>query len=125
MLARVAPPRKAVTNGSQGGRIHPVPRLLTGAVGKQAAGTLLRRFRHMARRTAGAFGRSFPGMNELGLDIAVDRTLRCWILEVNTHPDPRPFSLLPDRTALKRMLRLARGYGRTVRHPYKTRAKRG
>ncbi|MBB6733792.1 YheC/YheD family protein [Cohnella zeiphila] len=125
MLARVAHPRKAVTNASQGGRIHPVPRLLAGTVGRSAAGTLLRRFRGLARTTAGAFGRAFPAMNELGLDIAVDRKLRCWILEVNTRPDLRPFSLLPDRAVLKRMLKLARGYGRTVRHPYKTDAKRG
>ncbi len=113
VAARVASPRKAVTNGSQGGSIYAARSLLRRTAGKKQAKKLLSRFGSMAHATAKRFERSYPRMKELGLDIAVDRRKRAWIIEVNTRPDPCPFTRLDDRSMLRRIIRYARGYGRT------------
>lgn len=124
MLARVAHPRKAVTNGSQGGSIRSAREVLVSQAGRRQTERLIRGFARLARLTAKQFARSYPRMNELGLDIAVDGKLRSWILEVNTRPDPRPFVLLDDPSMLRRIVRLARGYGRICNLKV-TKAKKG
>lgn len=112
MLARVASPGKAVTNGSQGGSIYSADDVLAEQAGKSEAARIAAGFERLARETARQFALSYPRMNELGLDIAVDKRLRSWILEVNTKPDPRPFALLDDPSMLQKILELAKGYGR-------------
>ncbi|MFB9279593.1 YheC/YheD family protein [Cohnella cellulosilytica] len=113
VAARVASPRKAVTNGSQGGSIHEARGLLRRTAGKKRAAGLLTQFDRLAYATARRFGRAYPRMRELGLDIAVDRRKRAWIIEVNTRPDPCPFTKLADQAMLRRIVRYARGYGRS------------
>jgi len=115
VAARVAHPGKAVTNGSQGGSIYAADALLRRSFGTKKAASVRRKFRALARATAGRLSGAYPRMNELGLDVAVDRKGRCWILEVNTSPDPCPFTKLEDASMLRRIIRFARGYGRTYR----------
>lgn len=110
---RVAHPGKAVTNGSQGGSIHDAGALLRRVFEKRKANELRKKFNLLAHRTADRFSKAYPRMNELGLDIAVDRGGKAWILEVNTRPDPCPFTKLDDRSMLRRIVRFARGYGRS------------
>lgn len=111
--ARMAPPRKAVTNGSQGGTIYAAEDLLRHPAGSQGAKELIQRMDQLARLTAEQISHRYPAMNELGLDIAVDRNLKPWILEVNTRPDPCPFTKLADRTMINRIVAYGKGYGRT------------
>ncbi|RKP48033.1 YheC/YheD family protein [Cohnella endophytica] len=111
--ARVAHPRKAVTNGSQGGSIFEASILLRGLTGHESSVRLLREFNGLARATAHRFARSYPRMREFGLDIAVDRKHRTWILEVNTRPDPCPFAKLADSSMLRKIVSFGRGYGRS------------
>jgi len=113
MAARVAHPLKAVTNGSQGGSIHAAQELLRRTAGRKTSKRLLRQMGRIARVTAQRLSRAYPRMNELGLDIAVDRKRRAWILEVNTRPDPCPFTKLANPAMIRRMVKYARGYGRT------------
>ncbi|QMV42526.1 YheC/YheD family protein [Cohnella cholangitidis] len=114
MVARVAHPRKAVTNGSQGGSIFAAESMLQRTTGTKAA-RLLKTFNRLAYATARRFAEAYPGMQELGLDIAVDDKHRTWILEVNTRPDPCPFTKLEDPSMLRNIVKVARGYGRTYR----------
>ncbi|MNC18497.1 hypothetical protein D3C75_663990 [compost metagenome] len=55
---------------------------------------------------------SYPGLREIGVDIALDKGLHPWILEVNTFPDPCPFTKLPDSRMLRRIVRYGKAYGR-------------
>lgn len=109
---RVAHPLKAVTNGSQGGTIYSVTDLIEPKYGSEATTSLLQKMEQLAQLTAAQFGRSYPAMNELGLDIAVDRKLKPWILEVNTHPDPCPFTKLEDKKIIRKIVMYAKAYGR-------------
>ncbi|SFB54149.1 YheC/D like ATP-grasp [Cohnella sp. OV330] len=112
IAGRVAHPGKIVSNGSQGGTIYEAGRLLRPAAGRTGTARIIGRMRRLALLAAGRFGREYPAMNELGIDIAVDRRLKPWILEVNTRPDPCPFAKLEDRTAIRRIVRYGRRYGR-------------
>ncbi|MDG0809500.1 YheC/YheD family protein [Cohnella rhizosphaerae] len=112
IAGRVAHPGKIVSNGSQGGSIFEAMRLLGPAAGRTGAVRAIGAMRRLALLTAGRFGSEYPAMNELGIDIAVDRGMKPWILEVNTRPDPCPFAKLEDRTAIRRIVRYGRRYGR-------------
>ncbi|MGN7454552.1 YheC/YheD family protein [Paenibacillus pasadenensis] len=110
--ARVAHPAKIVSNGSQGGTIFEPMRLLAPAFGQTEAEALLRRMDRIALQTAGELGRSYPALRELGLDLAVDTSGKPWILEVNTRPDPCPFTKLDDPAIIRRIVEYGKGYGR-------------
>lgn len=110
--ARVAHPQKAVTNGSQGGTIYSPHDLLAPRFGVQATSILMRKMERISYLTAGQISHSFPSMNELGIDIAVDQQLKPWILEVNTRPDPCPFTKLADQTIIRKIVRFGRANGR-------------
>ncbi|MCZ8521326.1 MULTISPECIES: YheC/YheD family endospore coat-associated protein [Paenibacillus] len=112
IVGRVAHPHKVVTNGSQGGTIYPARDLLRPKAGTKRAAGLLQQMDRLARRTAAEFSRIYPAMNELGLDIAIDRNLAPWILEVNTRPDPCPFTKLDNKDSIRKMIAYAKAYGR-------------
>lgn len=112
IAGRVAHPGKIVSNGSQGGTIYEAGRLLRPAAGRAGTARTIGSMRRLALLAAVRFAREYPAMNELGIDIAVDRRLKPWILEVNTRPDPCPFAKLEDRTAIRRIVRYGRRFGR-------------
>ncbi|WP_127587643.1 YheC/YheD family protein [Paenibacillus koleovorans] len=109
--ARVAHPNKIVTNGSQGGTIFDPAMLLEPVSGKTHTSRLLEDMNQLGRWTAAQLSRSYPTLKELGLDVAVDWDLRLWILEVNTRPDPCPFTKLADPAIIRKIVRYAKHYG--------------
>ncbi|OAB44063.1 YheC/YheD family protein [Paenibacillus antarcticus] len=112
VVARLAHPKKAVTNGSQGGTIYAADEILSKVADITKAEKLVEEMKKIGLKTAKQFSASYPNMNELGLDIAVDRNLRLWILEVNTRPDPCPFTKLSDATMIETIVKYAKSYGR-------------
>lgn len=111
-LARMAHPGKPVTNGSQGGTIYSSRPLLNKVAGSSRGAAILRQFRELAYRSAYRLAGSYPKLNELGLDVALDTNKRSWILEINTGPDAKPFVLLDDQSIIRRIVKLAKRYGR-------------
>lgn len=112
IAGRVAHPHKVVTNGSQGGTIYPAGDLLKRTAGEGGTARLLQKMDRLARWTGAQFSRTYPAMNELGLDIAIDRNLMPWILEVNTRPDPCPFTKLENKDSIRKIIAYAKAYGR-------------
>lgn len=123
-VGRAAHPRKIVTNGSQGGTIYPTALLLKRYTSASRRKALLNEMNRIGVRVAKRFQHAYPGILEIGLDLAIDRKLKPWILEVNTIPDPCPFALLPDPSMLRKIIRYGKAYGKTYRLVCK-KAKRG
>ncbi|GAB7055804.1 MULTISPECIES: YheC/YheD family protein [Paenibacillus] len=115
IVGRVAHPRKVVTNGSQGGTIYPVEVLLKVYTGKEKRKALMSKMKKIGVKAARQLSAAYPGMREIGADIALDRRLKPWIIEVNTNPDPCPFTKLKNRSMIRRIIRYAKGYGRTYK----------
>lgn len=113
VVGRVAHPRKVVTNGSQGGTIYPIERLLGPRLTRHKRKAVMAKIEKIGMHAARRLGRTFPRLREIGADIAIDRGRRLWILEVNTRPDPCPFTKLKDRSKLRRIVRYGQAYGRT------------
>lgn len=111
-LARVAHPHKIVTNGSQGGTIYPVDRLLKSYTSILQPKQFIQQMKQLGILAT----RELRGVNadiqEIGLDIAIDQQGRMWILEANTLPDAAPFSLLDNKQMLSTIVRYGKAYGR-------------
>ncbi|MEK3714454.1 YheC/YheD family protein [Paenibacillus sp. FSL R7-0333] len=112
---RVAHPQKVVTNGSQGGTIYPVETLLKAYTRSEKRSELLAQMYKLGVKCALQLSSAYPGLKEIGLDLALDRRLTPWILEVNTAPDPCPFTKLKDTRMLERIVRYGKAYGRTYK----------
>ncbi|WP_214626287.1 YheC/YheD family protein [Paenibacillus agaridevorans] len=114
-VARVSYPGKIVTNGSQGGTILPAEQVLQPHVGSGQKDAMIAHLERIGIQTIRQLRRRYPGLVEIGLDIAIDSQLRPWILEVNTTPDHCPFAILQDQTMIRRIIHYGRQYGVTYR----------
>ncbi len=114
-IGRLAFPGKIVTNYHSGGTPMALERLMEG----HASGMRLNMFQQQLNRLSVAVATqleaTYPGIKEIGVDIAIDAKLHPWILEVNTLPDPYIFRKLPDKSVFRRIYRYASLYGRFKR----------
>lgn len=108
VLARVAQPGKAVTNGSQGATIRTCFVALSSSLRRRDRIRVIAGLRRLGLQSARTLRRSFPQLNELGFDIAVDGSRRSWILEVNTRPEAIPFRKLANKSMYRRILAFRR-----------------
>ncbi|WP_249898088.1 YheC/YheD family protein [Paenibacillus sp. PK3_47] len=113
LAGRVAHPRKVVTNGSQGGTIFPAEVLLNANTSSEKSNALIAEMKRIGVKCARQLATAYPGLQEIGVDIAIDRHFKLWILEVNTAPDPCPFTKLPDSSMLQRIIKYGKAHGRT------------
>ncbi|MFD1395512.1 YheC/YheD family protein [Kroppenstedtia eburnea] len=105
-VVRVAAPGRFLTNYHQGGRAAPVERVLQRVLTRKSeASRIDQQLNILSHTTAEVLDRHFPGIRVLGLDIALDRSKRLWILEANTNPGTMLFKQLPDKSMLRRIQR--------------------
>ncbi|MCZ8522321.1 hypothetical protein O9H32_22935 [Paenibacillus mucilaginosus] len=68
--------------------------------------------KRMGSEAGRCFDRHRRGFRELGLDVAIDKSRRMWILEINTRPQFYPLKSFKDGRIYRRICRYARQYGR-------------
>ncbi|GIP41289.1 hypothetical protein J31TS4_45690 [Paenibacillus sp. J31TS4] len=110
VIGKRAAPKKVVTNLNSGGRAVSVYRVLVKGKGysHRSYGRTLGTFERIGRQVARTFSHRYPRVRKLGLDLAVDRSHRTWILEANTNPGFQLFRRHPDPGLYSRIARIYR-----------------
>lgn len=123
MLGRVAAPQKIVTNYHNGGSIVSVNTLLKSHMNPSETLSTVNQLKSLGVQIAGQLETTYPGIKEIGLDIAMDQHMDMWLLEVNTLPSIVIFKLFPDKSIYRKIHRYAVAYGRVKarKSPYTTR----
>jgi len=107
-VARLALPRKIVTNYHSGGKPMPLWDLLGSHVPKADRPGYEKRLNRLALQASSHVGAYFPRFRAYGVDVGIDEKLRPWIIEVNSKPDKSIFNALPDKQMYRKILRYGR-----------------
>lgn len=108
LIGRVAAPGKIVTNYHSGGMLVSAEKLLSSHLSSENTNRYVRQLGELGRRVALQLAKVYPGLREIGLDIALDNKYRPWILEVNTAPDPYIFRSLKNKKIFAKVMRYHR-----------------
>ncbi|WP_028546531.1 YheC/YheD family protein [Paenibacillus taiwanensis] len=112
IFGRKAAAHKIVTNVSNGGKMETLSTLMSPHMSKSSIRQLRTELNQMGLAVGRQLSKNYKGLKELGLDIAIDKSMRPWILEVNTRPAIYVYRTF-NPAAYRRILRYAKAYGRT------------
>ncbi|MHA6531560.1 YheC/YheD family protein [Paenibacillus sp. BAC0078] len=115
MLGRVAAPQKVVTNYHNGGSIFTVHDLLKAHMDPAEMTAAIQQLKSLGVKIAAQLETAYPGLKEIGLDVALDPHHDMWLLEVNTLPAVMIFKTFPNKSIYRRIHRYAAAYGRFKR----------
>ncbi|MDQ6421874.1 YheC/YheD family protein [Paenibacillus sp. LHD-117] len=111
IIGRLAHPRKIITNYHSGGTLMALEKLMSDHQAAAETNALKANIRKLGVRIGKQLEAAYPGLKELGVDVALDTKFHPWILEVNTKPHPYVFNKLADKTMHRRVTRYAAAYG--------------
>ncbi len=112
MLGRVAAPQKVVTNYHNGGSIFSVDALFKEHMNPGETAGMIQQLKSLGVRIGNQLETAYPGLKEIGLDVALDQHHDPWLLEVNTLPAIMVFKTFPDKSIYRKIRRYAIAYGR-------------
>jgi len=113
-LVKLGLPNRVATNYHQGGSLRLIePTMRRAGYSSLQIKRYRRRLNSLGLRTARCFQRRSANFKELGLDVALDRNGRLWILEVNTRPNIYALKTLSDKRLYHTVVRYGKQYGRT------------
>ncbi|WP_310830863.1 YheC/YheD family protein [Paenibacillus pedocola] len=124
MLGRVAAPQKVVTNYHNGGSIISVEALFKEHMNPGEMAKTIQQLKSLGVKIGAQLETTYPGLKEIGLDVAIDQHHDLWLLEVNTLPAIMVFKMFPDKSIYRRIHRYAVAYGRLKRTRPATRPRR-
>lgn len=113
LLTRMAAPQKIITNYHSGGQVL-APHEPLGS--HMSAGELERTLKKLANlgvRVGSGMQSAYPGIRELGLDVAIDNDHEIWIIEINTMPSLIAFKKFSDPSTYRKIRHYASHYGRS------------
>jgi Glutathione synthase/Ribosomal protein S6 modification enzyme (glutaminyl transferase) len=116
MIGRLGDPRKIVTNYHNGATPMSLSRLMTQHLPSAKQQSFTARLASLGALAARQLETRYPRLKEIGVDVAVDKDLFPWILEINTLPDPFLFRKLNDKRVFRKIYRYAVSYGRFKRN---------
>ncbi|MCS7461759.1 YheC/YheD family protein [Paenibacillus doosanensis] len=112
MIGKVGDPKKVVTNIHNGGTPTAVEAVLSAYLPKDKQQELIAYLKRLGTLTAKQLHSKYRGIKEIGLDVALDKNMNPWLLEVNTRPDPYVFNKLKNKSMYRKVYRYAKAYGR-------------
>ncbi|MCQ6561517.1 YheC/YheD family protein [Paenibacillus mendelii] len=113
LFTKIGKPGKVATNYTQGGKIGFFPQTLSGAgFSKDRIAQKQAELKRLGVSVGRLFDGYSRGFRELGLDVALDKEGRVWILEVNTRPQFYPLKNMKDKSMYRNIMSYARQYGR-------------
>ncbi|QUL55048.1 YheC/YheD family protein [Paenibacillus tritici] len=115
MLGRVAAPQKVITNYHSGGSVFPVEALFKEHMTPDERNVTLQELKSLGVRIGAQLETAYPGLKEIGLDVAIDQHHDLWLLEVNTLPSIIVFKIFPNKAIYRKIYRYAVAYGRLKR----------
>jgi hypothetical protein len=101
MVSRVAAPNQFVTIYHQGGHAEPLHKVLSTllADNRSKVDDCLNRITNVSYIIAETINKRHS-IRELGIDLAIEKNGRLWIIEANSKPGHMLFTQLPDKTML-------------------------
>jgi hypothetical protein len=99
-MGKLAAKNKIITNFCKGGKPITVEKALKYGLKLNAeeCSELEQKLQALGTVVASTFDKQYKSIRELGLDVAIDKNLHIWILEVNTRPMYNLFRYHADRT---------------------------
>jgi hypothetical protein len=108
IIGRLAKPKKIVTNYHSGGTPLEIGALLKSHLSGASRSRCIKKIEAVGKQASVVLGESHRNKRAFGVDIAIDSTMKPWILEVNTKPDMTIFNALKNKSMYRNVLKYSR-----------------